>query len=165
MSVIKVPKALVQELRAILRDYPELNYIYEDEESVDSQLARALYEGMEDFNNVPPILTQEFDFTNIPRRWVRIVLDLAVIRVLMEVSIWMARNEFQYQTGNTSVSLYNQWRSYQALMPQLKAQAEQTAQSLKYNYNVNRAWGANLTELYEAWREIDPNTEWVIVSS
>lgn len=165
MSVIKVPKALVQELRAILRDYPELNYIYEDEESVDSQLARALYEGMEDFNNVPPILTQEFDFTNIPRRWVRIVLDLAVIRVLMEVSIWMARNEFQYQTGNTSVSLYNQWRSYQALMPQLKAQAEQTAQSLKYNYNVNRAWGANLTELYEAWREIDPNTEWVVVSS
>lgn len=165
MSVIKVPKALVQELRAILRDYPEINYIYEDEESIDSQLARALYEGMEDFNNVPPILGNEYDFTNVPKRWVRVILDLAVIRVLQEVSIWMARNEFQYQTGNTSVSLYNQWRSYQALLPQLQAKADQTAQSLKYAANVDRAWGANLTELYEAWRDVDPNTEWVIVSS
>ena len=165
MSVIKVPKALVQELRAILRDYPEVNYIYEDEESIDSQLARALYEGMEDFNNIPPILNLEYDFTNVPKRWVRIILDLAVIRVLQEVSIWMSRNEFQYQTGNTSVSLYNQWRSYQALMPQLQGKAEQTAQGLKYDANVKRGWGANLTELYEAWRDIDPNTEWVVVSS
>ena len=68
MSVIRVPKALVQELRAILRDYPEINYIYEDEESIDSQLARALYEGMEDFNNIPPILNAEFSFENIPKR-------------------------------------------------------------------------------------------------
>jgi hypothetical protein len=165
MSVIRVPKALVQELRSKLRDYPEINYIYEDEESIDSQLARCLYEGMEDFNNVPPILATEWTFENIPKRWVRVVLDLAVIRVLTEVSIWMARNEFQYQTGNTSVSLYNQWRSYQALLPQLQAKADQTAQGLKYDANVKQGWGANLTELYEAWRDIDPNTEWVVVSS
>jgi len=165
MSVIRVPKALVQELRALLRDYPEINYIYEDEESIDSQLARNLYTGMEDFNNTPPILNAEFTFENLPKRWVRAVLDLAVIRVLMEVSIWMARNEFEYQTGNTSVRLYNQWRSYQTLMPMLRSQAQQTAQSLKYKMNVDNCWGASLTELYEAWREIDPNTEWVTVSS
>lgn len=165
MSVIRVPKALVQELRAMLRDYPEINYIYEDEESIDSQIARLLYTGLEDFNNVPPILGTEFTFENLPKRWVRSVLDLALVRVLMEVSIWMARNEFQYQTGNTSVSLYNQWRSYQMLMPALKGQAEQSAQGLKYKANVDACWGASLTELYEAWREIDPNTEWVVVSS
>ena len=77
----------------------------------------------------------------------------------------MARNEFQYQTGNTSVSLYNQWRSYQAMMPQLQAKADQTAQGLKYKANVDQAWGANLTELYEGWRTLDANTKWVVVSS
>jgi len=165
MSVIRVPRALVTELRAILRDYPEINYIYEDEESIDSQLARSLYSGMEDFNNVPPILSTEFSFENIPKRWVRPVLDLAVIRVLTEVSIWMARNEFQYQTGNTSVSLYNQWRSYQALVPQLQAKVDRTVQGLKYDYNVKQAWGANLTELFEGWRGIDSENAWVIVSA
>ena len=165
MSVIRVPKALVQELRTKLRDYPEINYLYEDEESIDSQLARLLYEGVEDFNNIPPILGTEYTFENIPKRWVRIVIDLAVIRTLMEVSIWMARNEFEYQTGNTSVRLYNQWRSYQTLMPMLKQQAEQTAQAVKYKANVDQAWGANLTELYESWRDLDPNSQWIVVSS
>jgi hypothetical protein len=165
MSVVRVPKALVMELRSILRDYPEINYLYEDEESIDSQLARALYTGMEDFNNVPPILNTEFSFENIPKRWVRPVLDLAVLRVLQEVSIWMARNEFEYQTGNTSVRLYNQWRSYQSLIPMLQAKVDQTVAGLKYKANVDQAWGANLTELYEAWRQIDPNTEWVVASS
>ncbi|GAG28537.1 unnamed protein product, partial [marine sediment metagenome] len=38
----RVPRPLVLELRAKLRDYPEINYLYEGKESEDQQLARIL---------------------------------------------------------------------------------------------------------------------------
>lgn len=146
---IKVPTALVRELRQKLRDFPERNYLHEDEESDDQQLARALHEALESYNLIPPILDDEVNFTTIPTRAVRLIVDLAVPIIISEVMIWMARNEFQYQAGNTSVRLYDKWRAYQTISAQLEAKAERMIARWKYKLNIDNAWGQNLTELFD----------------
>lgn len=153
--MIKVPKALVRELRAKLRDYPEWNYLEKNEESKDQQLARILWEALELFNLLPPILDQ-WDFRNIPKGTTRLIVNMAVVLVLKEVSIWMVRNEFQYQSGNTSVKLYDRWRAYQALIPGLDQDGRDLAQQLKVKLNIDGAWGENITEMYDTLWWADP---------
>ena len=153
--MIKVPRPLVRELRAKLRDYPEWNYLEKNEENKDQQLARILYEALEMFNLYPPILDM-WDFTNLPRGTTRLIINIALVIVLKEVSIWMARNEFQYQSGNTSVKLYDKWRSYQALIPGLDQDGRQLAEQYKVKLNIDGAWGENITEMYDTSFWTDP---------
>lgn len=160
---IRVPKPLVRELRAKLRDYPEVNYLYQREESADHELARCLWEALEEANLLSPIFTEAWTFTYLPQRMIRVIIDLAVCRVLQEVMLWMARNEFRYTSGNTSIQLFDRWRSYQAIIPTLKAGAEQLGKGYKLFLNTEMAWGGNLTEMYDAWRSLE-TADWVTVS-
>jgi len=160
---MRVPKPLVRELRAKLRDYPEVNYIDKKEESRDKDLARCLWEAMEDLNLIPPVFDDEYSFESLPKRAVRIILDLALVRVLNEVSIWMIRQDFKYIAGDVQVDLYSRWRSYQQLIPQLSAEAKATAQGFKFKENTDRAWGASLTEMYSGWRGLS-DADWYTVN-
>jgi hypothetical protein len=160
----RVPRPLVRELRAKLRDYPEVNYLYQAEESADHELARCIYEALEELNLMPPVFDQGWTFTAIPAKMIRVLLDLAVIRVLHEVMIWMARNEFRYTTGNTSIQLFDRWRSFQALVPMLSQKAESLVTSAKVAMNCDAGWGSNMTEMYDAWRSLD-TADWVTVSA
>lgn len=155
MSQARVPRALVRELRAKLRDYPEINYLEKDEESRDHQLARCLWEALEDFNVLAPIL-DHWTFVNLPQGAVRVILNMALPIVLTEVTIWMMRNEFQYQSGNTSVRLYDKYRAYLSLIPVLKANSEKQATNMKVKLNIDGAWGSNITEMYSVQWLDDP---------
>lgn len=160
---IRVPKPLVRELRALMRDYPEINYVDQSEESQDTQIARILFESLEEFNLLPPVFDTLYAFTSLPVKFVRIILDLGRVRWLNEVMVWMARNDFKYMAGDVQVDLYSRWRAYAQLVPQLSAKAEKMAQDAKFAENTNRAWGANLTEMYDAWRGLE-NADWLVVN-
>lgn len=160
---IRVPKPLVRELRAKLRDYPEINYLYQTEESADHELARCLYEALEELNLSPPVFNETWTFTSVPKNMVRVIIDLAVCRVLDEVMLWMARNEFRYTSGNTSIQLFDRWRAYQAIIPSLRGRADKIAQSSKAALNAEYGWGANMTEMYDAWRSLE-TADWITVS-
>lgn len=152
--MIKVPLALVRELRAKLRDYPETNYLYEAEESKDQPLARCLWEGLERFNLLAPILDQ-WTFQTVPRPAIRYVIDFALVAVLIEVSIWMVRNQFQYQAGNTSVRLYDKYQAYLQISGMLDAKVEKNAAQYKIQKNIDGAWGESVTEMYDSWADYD----------
>jgi hypothetical protein len=154
---------LIRELRAKLRDYPEVNYLYQSEETSDPDFARILYEALDDLNLIGPVFDVAWTFLDIPARAIRLVLDFAVCRTLIEVMIWMARNEFQYQSGNTSIKLFDRWRSYMQIQPMLKGQVEASARAFKVATNMNLGWGSNLTEMYDAWRSLE-SADWVTVS-
>lgn len=161
---IRVPRPLVRELRAKLRDYPEINYLYQSEESADHELARCIYEALEEMNLLPPVFDQGWTFQTIPARMIRALLDLSVVRVLHEVMIWMARNEFRYTTGNTSIQLFDRWRSFQALVPMLEQRTNNLVTAGKVAINCDAGWGSNLTEMYDAWRSLE-SADWVTVSA
>jgi hypothetical protein len=160
---IRVPRPLVRELRAKLRDYPEINYLYQTEESSDVELARCLFEALEELNISAPMFDEEWTFTSVPKLMIRVIIDLAVCRVLEELIIWMARNEFKYTSGNTSIQLFDRWRAYQAIAPGVRARAEQMAHGYKAFMNAERGWGSNMTEMYDAWRNLE-TADWVTIS-
>ena len=160
----RVPRPLVLELRAKLRDYPEINYLYEGKESEDQQLARVLWEAMEKVNVTPPLFSEEWRFDgSFPRPIVRLVIDLAVALTLQEVILWMMRNDFQYQAGNTTIRLFDRWRAYQTMQGPMEQKAMSAVLNYKVAYNSNRAWGQSLTEMFDGWRELD-DQDWVMVS-
>lgn len=162
--IAEVPRPLVRELRAKLRDYPELNYLYSGEESSDMQLARILFEAMEKIVALPPVFGDTWTFrSGFPRQLVTHLLDLAAGLTLREVSLWMRRNDFQWQAGNTTVRLYDRWRAYESLYPALIQGAMNDAKEWKVAQNNNRAWGMNLTEMFDGWRNLD-NRDWVSVT-
>jgi hypothetical protein len=160
---IRVPKPLVRELRAMMRDYPEINFVDESEESQNSQYARILYEALEEFNLLPPVFDTLFAFDSLPVKFVRPVIDLARVRVLNEVMIWMARNDFKYMAGDVQVDLYSRWRAYAQIVPGLSQKAEKMSEGVKFAENVNRAWGASLTEMYDSWRGLE-SADWLVVN-
>lgn len=162
--IAEVPITLVRELRARLRDYPEINYLYSGKENSDSDLARIIFEASEKISGVPPILDEVWSFkSGFPKALITYLLDLAMAIALREISIWMMRNDFQYQTGNTTVRLFDRWRAYQTLYPQMMAEAKSDVQNWKTAYNTNRAWGMALTEMFEGWRMLD-SRDWVTVT-
>lgn len=158
----RVPKPLIRELRAKMRDYQEVNYLEEKEESQDEQYARILWESVEDLNLTGPIFVDKWTFENIPEEAIRLVIDMAVVRALREVTVWMARNKFEYQAGNTTVRLYDRYRDYLSIIGVLGPEVERKATNWKMAENSNRAWGANLTEMFDGWRNLDP-ADWVVV--
>lgn len=159
----RVPIPLVRELRALMRDYPEVNYLEESEESRNSEYARILWEALEEFNLIPPVFDTLHTFETIPARFIRPLLDLARVRTLNEVMIWMARNDFKYMAGDVQVDLFSRWRSYGQIIGTLSANVEKMATGAKFAANVNNAWGANLTEMYDAWRGLE-NADWLVVN-
>lgn len=160
---VRVPKPLVGELRAMTRDFPEVNFIEKREESRDAQLARILFEALEDLNLVPPVFDERWTFENLPVKAVRVLLDLARVRLLDELCQWMVRNDFRWQAGDVQVNLYDRWRSYLQLSSRWAPQAQAKASNYKTAENVNRAWGENLTEMYDAWRGLQ-NADWLVVN-
>lgn len=163
MMEIRVPKPLVRELRAMMRDYPEVNFVDESEETQDSEFARILWEALEEFNLIPPVFDALYTFEQLPVKFVRVILDIARVRVLNEVMIWMARNDFKYMAGDVQIDLYSRWRSYSQIVPNLSQKADTMAQGAKFAENTSRAWGANLTEMYDSWRGLE-NADWLVVN-
>ena len=148
----------------MMRDYPEANFIDKKEESRDPQIARILWEALEELDLMPPVFDGDaLTFETLPRKWVRIVLDLARVRWLHEISIWMARVDFKYMAGDVQVDLYGRWQNYQRIIPQIAAKAEQQAQNAKAADNYGRAWGANMTEMYDSWRGLE-NADWLTIN-
>jgi hypothetical protein len=162
--IAEVPITLVRELRAKLRDYPEINYLYSGKENSDTDVARLIFEASEKVAGAPPIFDETWTFkSGFPKALITYLMDLAVGLALREVSIWMMRNDFQYQTGNTTVRLFDRWRAYQSIYPQLIAEATSNIQNWKVAYNTSRAWGMALTEMFEGWRMLD-SRDWVTVT-
>lgn len=162
--IAEVPIPLVRELRARMRDYPEINYLYSGKESSDEDYARIIWEAMEKVSATTPVIMDAWNFrAGFPRALVPYLLDLAVAISLREVSLWMMRNDFQYQTGNTTVRLYDRWRAYQTIYHALMADSMASIKDWKVAYNSERAWGMSLTEMFDGWRMLD-SRDWVTVT-
>jgi hypothetical protein len=162
--IAEVPLSLVLELRAKLRDYPEINYLYSGKETQDQEYARLVYEAMEKISSTPPVFSDTWNFrSGFPRALITYLLDLAMALSLREVSLWMMRNDFQWQAGNTSIRLFDRWRAYQTIYPALMQEAQSAIREWKVAYNMERAYGACMTELFDSSKMVETR-DWVSIS-
>jgi hypothetical protein len=162
--IAEVPTPLVRELRAKMRDYPEINYLYSGKETQDNEYARLIFEALEKTASMPPVFTEAWNFrAGVPQGLITYILDLGMALCLREICIWMMRNDFQWQAGNTTVRLFDRWRAYSSLYPSLMQEALGNIKAWKGAYNLGRAWGASMTEMYSTSHLLDPR-DWVAVT-
>jgi hypothetical protein len=95
----KLPEKLVNTIaliRAKLRDFPELNRLIEGRETSDREIAFAIMEAIDDFNNSPPLIGQ-YSLENFPS--ISLLIRGSIINVLESVGLLQTRNQMSYSDG------------------------------------------------------------------
>jgi len=128
-AVPRLPPSLaayVQEIRAYMRDYPELNRLTDGEENSDRMIVWAVIDTLEDFNSTPPPIS--LPFNQIPKS----ILRYGVVTTLLEsVMLLSARNHLAYSDGGINVNL-----DRTPLLMQMQQMMRQTYDMKKKEYKI-----------------------------
>ena len=87
---------LIAMVRTKLRDFPELNRLIEGKETSDREIALALVEAVDDFNNTPPLI-EAYNLENFPSP--SLLIRGALINILESVGLLQTRNQMSYSDG------------------------------------------------------------------
>jgi len=135
----------VPEVRAYIRDFPELNRLISGEESSNRMISYCAHLALDEYNTTPP-LTSPVSISNFPSRGV--LLHLTVIHLLTSVGILHARNRFSYNDGGFSVETEQQETLYQRWIQLLRSQLQGRMQQLKVAKNIEGGWGGGVGSEY-----------------
>lgn len=134
----------IPEVRAYLRDFPQLNRIISGEESSNRMIAYCAHLAIDEFNTTPPLT--RFSISNFPSRMV--LLHYTICHLLTSVGILKSRNRFQYSDGGWSSDTEQQDTSYMNWIQLLRGQTKTQAQNLKIALNIEGGWGAGIGSDY-----------------
>ena len=132
------------EVRAFIRDFPELNRLISGEESSDRMVKYCIHLALDDWNTSPPLTSHAI--SSFPSR--TILLHLTLIHLLTSVSILHVRNAFAYNDGGFSVQTDQQGREYQNLINLFRSQVEPKIRRVKVAMNISGAWGGGVGSEY-----------------
>jgi hypothetical protein len=135
----------VPEVRAYIRDFPELNRLISGEETSNRLIEYCVHLAIDEYNTTPP-LTGSHSIANFPSRV--ILLHLTIIHILTSVGILHSRNRFSYNDGGFSVETEQQESLYQRWIQLLRSQTAPRLQALKVAKNIEGGWGAGLGSEY-----------------
>ena len=139
-------EAFKSEVRAYIRDFPELNRLITGEESSDRMIQYCIFLALDEYNTTPPLTSNTvIDF---PSRI--ILIQLTLIHLLTSVGILKSRNRFVYNDGGFSVQTEQQDASYLQWISLLRSQVEPKLTRLKVALNISGGYGAALPSEY-AW--------------
>lgn len=134
----------VPEVRAYLRDFPELNRLIQGEESSNRMIHYCVRLAVDEYNTTPPLTT--YGITNFPSRFV--LLHLTIIHLLHSVGILHSRNRFSYSDGGFSVETEQQEALYQRWIQLMRSQVQPLMEKQKIALNIERGWGAGVGSEY-----------------
>lgn len=134
----------VPEVRAYIRDFPELNRLISGEESSSRMIEYCAHLAIDEFNTMPPLTT--YGISAFPSRTV--LLYLTICHLLTSVGILKSRNRFQYSDGGWSSDTEQQDTLYMNWIQLLRGQVKPQAQSLKIAINIEGGWGAGVGSEY-----------------
>ena len=147
-SVEAVPRlppsmsAFVQEIRAYMRDYPELNRLTEGEENSDRMIVWAIIDTLEDFNSSPPPITLPFE--QIPKS----ILRYGVVSTLLEsVMLLSTRNQLAYSDGGINVNL-DKTPLLMQMQNMLRQLYDLKKREFKISKNIEGGYGSISSEYY-----------------
>jgi hypothetical protein len=131
----------VNRLRRSLKDFPELNELFEDFESSDLQLYEALQDTLDELNyEIEPVGLTYADLSKVPS-W-NVVKTGAILNVLTEQGILSARNILTYNdAGGITVKEEDRYGRYMAFFNMLINKYLRQAQAMKRGANVDAAYG------------------------
>ena len=134
----------VPEVRAFIRDFPELNRLIAGEETSNRMIDYCAHLALDEFNTTPPLTS--YAIGGFPSR--TILLQLTVIHILLSVGILKSRNRFSYSDGGWSSDTEQQDQLYQNWIQLIRSQLNPRLQNLKVALNIEGGWGAGLGSEY-----------------
>ena len=132
----KTFKSTLEEVRAYLRDYPELNRLLDAEETSDRQLRWYIIKILDDFSASPPPIGV-LGLGSIPRS---IVLKGVAAEALTSAAVLNLRNSMSYTDGGFSVDL-DKHQAMLALANIFRQEYETKKTRWKLAENLQRALG------------------------
>lgn len=103
----------ISELRLVLRDeVPEQNFLLDDLDFTDKEVAKAIVDAVEEWNETPPNI---ISYTPSSFPWRRYWCKGALGLLLTRKSRWMLRNHLPTQGGGISMDDMGKWRDYIAV--------------------------------------------------
>ena len=134
----------VEEVRAYIRDFPELNRIIRGQETSNRMMEYCVWLSLDEWNTTPP-----FSSTTIARFPSRLLLlQLTICHILTSVGLLKSRNKMPYSDGGFSVDTETQDSSYQQWIQLLRSQANPRMMSIKIALNIAGGWGASVRSDY-----------------
>lgn len=134
------------EVRAYIRDFPELNRLISGEETSSRMVEYCVWLAIDEWNTTPPLSSASVE--TFPSR--TILLQLTLCHLLMSVGILKSRNRMPYSDGGFSADTETQDESYQRWIQLIRSQLMPRITQLKIAFNIEGAWGGAAASSY-AW--------------
>lgn len=130
-------------LTLFLRDTPELNRLIRKAESNLEMQTFAIEMAISDWNSTSPFIDR-VDINNYPSLY--LLMHGAVIQILKSQGLYQARNELQYQAGNSSFMRFNKSNYYMQWSINLSNDYEVKKRNMKIAKNIIGGWGGVASE-------------------
>ncbi len=133
--------AFVAQVRAFMRDYPELNRLISGVESSNRQIIWAVFDALDDFNSSPP-----FTFFSIPGFPSKsLLIRGTVISLLESIGLLQTRNHLSFSDGGLQVGVSDKTPFIQSWLQLFGNKYEEKKMKLKVAYNIESSWGGGLS--------------------
>mgnify|MGYP001579391306 CR=1 FL=1 len=137
-------RQFVSEVRAYIRDFPELNRLIAGHETSDRLMEYMVWLALDEWNTTPPLSSQTVE--TFPSR--AILLSLTLCHLLTSVGILKSRNRMPYSDGGFSVDTETQDDSYPKWIQLLRSQVNPRILQLKIALNIAGGWGTSVRSEY-----------------
>jgi hypothetical protein len=130
------------EIRLSVRDIcPEMNFLIDQVEFKDEELAWAMHRPIDQWNETPPPVTI-FSYTNFPFRyhW----LEATVAELLFMTAQWMRRNDLDYSAAGLTVADTKKWPDYWKMAQERRLRWETWMKNKKIEINLSQAYATQL---------------------
>lgn len=132
--------SFVAQVRAFMRDYPELNRLISGVESSNRQIVWAVYDALDDFNTTPPFTF--FEISQFPSK--SLLVRGTVISLLESIGLLQTRNHLSFSDGGLQVGVSDKTPFIQSWIQLFSNKYEEKKNRLKVAYNIENAWGGGL---------------------
>lgn len=133
-----------EEVRAYVRDFPELNRLINGEESSPRMVQFCAHLALDEWNALSPV--QIGSVAEFPNKL--ILLQLTIIHLLTSVGILHSRNRLPYNDGGFSADTEAQADEYPKWITLLRSQVGPLLQTLSIRLNIASARGVGVPSEY-----------------
>jgi len=141
----------IAEIRLHLRDTcPESNFLLDETEFSDSEIASALRLPIDMFNEIPPPLGTMFNVDSFPYRYHWMVATIGLLHRI--AASHYRRNKLAYSTGGTSIDPQaDKAQEYEAIAERRMAEYREWMQIKKIELNVDAGFGTTQSPYAFIW--------------
>ena len=131
----------IEEIREHLQDFPSKNFLLDEEEFTDDQIAIGFRDAVDSFNSFPPAhIMFVGGFTNPTLK--SIILEGTLARIYRGKALQQLRNQLDFQDGGAAGSIDNKGQFYQQIAEQFSQNFERRSRDWKQFTNINQGFGS-----------------------